>query len=227
LACSKENFRLAWSRTELRGCSLLAIDLLGFGRSPRPAEFSYHLEDHARILAAVIDGRALKNVHLVAHSMGGTIALLMSQHVLGRLKSCVLVEPRLLQSSSSIAREISELDFDQFRSDFLPRFRRRCNTDRRGLFDAERVDPEGFYRSACSMTRWLAGDSMVRRFLDVTCPAVFVYGRENNHLAELESLPLSMQYGVEAAGHFVMQDNPNGFYHYLAVQLQQYTDAVR
>jgi pimeloyl-ACP methyl ester carboxylesterase len=215
LACSKENFRPAWSRQELSGCSLLAVDLLGFGRSPRPADFSYRLEDQARILASVIDGRALKNVHLVAHSMGGTIALLMPQQVLARLKTCILIEPRMSRRSSNVAKEISGLDWQQFQTDFLPRFKQRCINNQRFGFDVERVDPAGFYKSALSMTQWLAGDSILNRFMNAPCPRVFVYGRDNPHLAELETVPADLQYGIEGAGHFVMHDNPDRFYRYL------------
>jgi pimeloyl-ACP methyl ester carboxylesterase len=220
MACSKENFRAAWSRRELTGCSLLAVDMPGFGRSPRPAEFSYRLEDQARLLAAVIDGRALKKVHLVAHSMGGTIALLMPQRILARLKSCILIEPRMLRSSSNIAREISHLDFNQFQTDFLPRFKYRCIANQQIGFDAERADPTGFYKSALSMTQWLSGDSIVNRFFSAPCPRVFMYGRDNPHLEELRVVPASLQYGVAAAGHFVMQDNPDGFYEYLGSRVQ-------
>jgi pimeloyl-ACP methyl ester carboxylesterase len=116
LGCSKENWRQAWGVRELRDNSFLAVDFLGFGHSPRPAQFGYRLEDQAAVLAAVIDAHALKRIHLVAHSMGGTIALLLPARILSRLGSLILVEPRLVNSSCGIAAEAVKYTYEEFTS---------------------------------------------------------------------------------------------------------------
>ena len=105
LGCSKESWRRAWSSPALYGCSLLAIDLPGFGASPRPPDFSYDLEDQAGLLAGVIDAHASRRVCVVAHSMGGTVATLLPDAASRRVDSLVLVEGRLLASSCGIASE--------------------------------------------------------------------------------------------------------------------------
>ena len=55
LGCSKLSWRSAWMRPELRDMSLLAIDLPGFGHSPCPEDFGCELEEHAEVLAGVVD----------------------------------------------------------------------------------------------------------------------------------------------------------------------------
>jgi len=210
--CSKKNFHAAWQRPELRECSLLAPDLPGFGRSPRPAEFSYRLQDHARVLAALIDTFASRRIHLVAHSMGGTIALLLSRRILSRMASLILVEPRLMTASSGLARDISRMGLETFRDEYLPRFRRRYASDPDAPFDLDRADPAGFYRSACSMVECLAHGDMMRRFREAPCEKLFVYGSLNRHLPELAGLAPADVTEIANAGHFVMLDNADGFY---------------
>lgn len=53
----------------------IAPDLLGFGLSERPRDFSYTPEAHARELATFVDALGLRNITLVVHDFGGPIAL--------------------------------------------------------------------------------------------------------------------------------------------------------
>ena len=55
---------------------LYLIDLKGHGRSSRPHDERYSLEDQADILLAFLDHERLSNVVLVGHSYGGAVALI-------------------------------------------------------------------------------------------------------------------------------------------------------
>jgi len=48
-------------------------DLLGYGRSEKPADFSYSVHDEARIVVGFLDAMGLKQVDLGGWSMGGWI----------------------------------------------------------------------------------------------------------------------------------------------------------
>src|SRR5882757_5644792 len=65
------------ARPELAGRRTLFVDLPGHGISDRPADFGYTLEDHADALAAVLDADHVTEVELVAHSMGGAVAIVL------------------------------------------------------------------------------------------------------------------------------------------------------
>lgn len=212
LGCSKESWRQAWSARNLYGWSLLAIDLPGYGASPRPPGFTYELEVQAELLASVVDAHASRRVWIVAHSMGGAIATLLPQAAARRVDGLVLVEGRLVSSSCGIAAETARVDREDFESALFPRFRRRVAADRRAAFDLERADREAFYRSAGSLMKWTTGSGLVSRFDAFACPRAFVYGSENRHLAELERLDAELAHEIDAAGHFVMNDNPGDFY---------------
>jgi pimeloyl-ACP methyl ester carboxylesterase len=221
LGCSKRSWRDAWSRPEMRGKALLAVDLPGFGHTQEPRGFDYSLEHQAGVLKSLIDGFASRRIHLVAHSMGGTIGLLLPDRILARLAGLYLVEPRLMKSSCGIAAEASRTSFEQFTADVFPRFRRRARGDETVAFDLHHADPEAFYKCSCSLIRETAGQKMIRRFEAAPCRQVFIYGARNSHLDELEIIDPHLTVAVQDAGHFVMHDNPDGFYKQLSGQMAE------
>ncbi len=216
LGCSKRSFQGAWAETRLRARSLLAIDLPGFGRSPRPDACSYELDELAGVLTALIDAHATRRIHVVAHSMGGSLALLVPSRALARLENLVLVEPRLLKESCGIAAEASRHEFNEFQCEFMPQFRQRCMTDPRVTFDVDLADPGAFHAAARSLLHWAGSGELLQRFLHAPCPVWFWYGQDNRHLAELSRLPASQIQGFSDAAHFPMHDNPSAFYGRLA-----------
>jgi pimeloyl-ACP methyl ester carboxylesterase len=221
LGCSKENWRAAWGRPELRGKSLLAYDLIGFGHSPRPPEFNYTLENQAGLLSGVIDAYAVRRIHLVAHSMGGTIALLLPNRALARFASLNLVEPRLKKSSCGIAAEAAQGDFNQFTSEVFPRFRKRISRDSTAAFDLDRADLNAFYQSSCSLIHWTRDDEMLRRFDGAPCRKTLIFGGLNQHLEELGIIDNALKFEVSGAGHFMMHDQQHAFYGGLASMISR------
>ncbi|HHQ14833.1 MAG TPA: alpha/beta hydrolase [Chromatiales bacterium] len=216
LGCSKRSFQGAWAEPRLRAFSLLAVDLPGFGRSPRPEGYSYELDEQAGVLTALIDAHATRRIHVVAHSMGGSLALLVPPRTLARLDNLVLVEPRLLKESCGVAAEASRHEFDEFQREFMPQFRQRCMADPRVTFDVDLADPVAFHAAARSLLHWAGTGELLDRFLHAPCPVWFWYGQDNRHLAELSHLPAAQTQSFSDAAHFPMQDNPSAFYGHLA-----------
>ncbi|NND37771.1 MAG: alpha/beta hydrolase [Gammaproteobacteria bacterium] len=216
LGCSKESWREAWSHPAMSGRSLLAIDLPGFGASPRPEGFSYDLEEQAGLLASIIDAHASRNLCVVAHSMGGAIAALLPAPAARRIDSLVLVEGRLVSSSCGIAGATARVERAEFDAETWPKFRRQVASDGSAAFDLDRADRGAFYESGRSLIRWTAGHGLVQRYESFECARAFVYGDANRHLDELALLDPNSIYRIEGAGHFVMNDNPAAFYSLLA-----------
>nr|AFK37610.1 unknown [Lotus japonicus] len=83
---------------------LIAIDLLGFGKSPKPRDCSYTLKDHVEMIQkSVIQPLQLSSFHLVAHSMGCIVALSLAAKYPTCVKSITLVAPPYSSSESSDA----------------------------------------------------------------------------------------------------------------------------
>uniref|UniRef100_A0A2P2JKD4 Uncharacterized protein MANES_08G151600 n=1 Tax=Rhizophora mucronata TaxID=61149 RepID=A0A2P2JKD4_RHIMU len=87
---------------------LFAVDLLGFGGSPKPRECSYTLRDHLEMIEkSVIDPFELNSFHLVAHSMGCIIALALAAKHPKLVKSVTLVAPPYFPNAKEEASSIS------------------------------------------------------------------------------------------------------------------------
>jgi pimeloyl-ACP methyl ester carboxylesterase len=67
-------------------------DLIGFGRSQQPADFSYSVRDQAAVLLAFMDSLGLKQVDLGGWSMGGWIVQLLAIQHPERVSRLVLID---------------------------------------------------------------------------------------------------------------------------------------
>lgn len=73
---------------------LFAVDLLGFGRSPKPNESLYTLREHLDMIEkSVLEPYKVKSFHIVAHSLGCILALALTVKHPGLVKSLTLLAP--------------------------------------------------------------------------------------------------------------------------------------
>ncbi|KAF8698492.1 hypothetical protein HU200_035232 [Digitaria exilis] len=73
---------------------LFAVDLLGFGRSPKPADSLYTLREHVEMIErSVIERYGVRSFHIVAHSLGSILALALAVKYPAAVKSLTLVAP--------------------------------------------------------------------------------------------------------------------------------------
>ncbi|GAA4500595.1 alpha/beta hydrolase [Hymenobacter ginsengisoli] len=75
------------------GSHLLAPDLPGFGDEAAPAGFDYSVASYADWVAAYIEHNELEDYHLLGHSMGGKIALLLAARRPAGLRGVLLLSP--------------------------------------------------------------------------------------------------------------------------------------
>lgn len=54
---------------------ILAVDLLGFGNSPKPTWAKYNTQEHAKALARTLRKRRVKKCIIVGHSLGSLVAI--------------------------------------------------------------------------------------------------------------------------------------------------------
>lgn len=73
---------------------LLAVDLLGFGRSPKPTDSLYTLREHIEMIEkSVLEAHNLRSFHIVAHSLGCILALALAVRHPHSVKSLTLLAP--------------------------------------------------------------------------------------------------------------------------------------
>ncbi|XP_055821782.1 probable lysophospholipase BODYGUARD 3 [Solanum dulcamara] len=73
---------------------LFAVDLLGFGRSPKPSDSLYTIREHLEMIEkSVLEPHKVKSLHIVAHSLGCILALALAVKYPGSVKSLTLIAP--------------------------------------------------------------------------------------------------------------------------------------
>jgi len=76
---------------------IVLVDLKGFGESPKIPDHAYSVYDHAKILVKFIEQKKLTHLNIVAHSLGGGVAL-----VLGLMQRDHLLAPKTIESLTLI-----------------------------------------------------------------------------------------------------------------------------
>ncbi|MGW2615345.1 alpha/beta fold hydrolase [Streptomyces sp. NPDC001500] len=201
------------SRPELAGRRSLFVDLPGHGISDRPAEFGYTLEDHAGALAAALDAAGVTGAELVAHSMGGSVAVVLAHRRPDLVARLVLTEANLdafpppTAGSSGIASYTED--------DFVGGGYARV-LDQVGPVWAATMrlaDPRALHRSAVGLRR--GSDPVMREILTGlnTVDRVCLQGELTGELDGAEALRAAgvRVVTVPGAGHNVMFDRPDVF----------------
>ncbi|KAF5206993.1 alpha/beta-Hydrolases superfamily protein, partial [Thalictrum thalictroides] len=73
---------------------LFAVDLLGFGKSPKPTDSLYTLREHIDMIErSTIEPYKMQSFHIVAHSLGCILALAIAVKYPKAIKSLTLLAP--------------------------------------------------------------------------------------------------------------------------------------
>ena len=213
LGCSKDSFHHFWNRTDFNGYSVLAPDLVGFGDSTKSESFSYTMEAQARICAEILTEFSDKNLHIIAHSMGGAVALLLPDKIKNGAKTFVNVEGNLIGADCEIiSRKIISVSLDVFESDILPELRDKFNRLGEGYTAMDSTSAHVLYQSAESLVAWSDSNKLLEMFLVLPCRKAYFYGYENAEHPTVASLGDVPKVKIKRSGHFPMNDNPADFY---------------
>lgn len=216
LGCSKESFRDIWFRDEFNDFSILSLDLLGFGDSSKPLKFLYKMEDHASVCAKVVNAIPSKKIHIVAHSMGGAVGLLLPVSVLNSALTFANLEGNLSKEDCGIVSQRTvNVSFQKFESEVLPEFKELSKSFGKGRFSLDSALPLGFYKSAESLVRWSNSGELISRFKNLCCRKSYFYGEKNADTVALHRLNSIEKIMIGRSGHFLMNDNPEAFYSHL------------
>lgn len=214
LGCSHDSFRYLRNQSELDDVSALSVDLLGFGASDRPGQFSYSMEDQAALCAALLEQIKFGRLHVVAHSMGGAIGLLLPPELLSPDASFANVEGNLIAEDCGItSRRAAAVPFETFETEIFPEYKVQFA----GYASLDSASPDAFYRSAQSLVRWSDSGELLKKFSDLRCRKKYFFGDENRNHPTVVATKSFPQVEISRSGHFPMLDNPNDFYSALAM----------
>ena len=193
--------------------TVYAVDLKGFGDSPKPDDGAYTLRDHADAVLRLIERRNLTDLAIVGHSMGGGVAMLVAlelQRRAGiRLRGLVLIGS--IGASQPIPRMLVMLRLplagELIAWGVPPRTFIRAGM-RSAYFDPRRIEP-AFVEAYAAPLRTRAGrraalatvrqtapsdvDALFRRAGEIRAPVLLLWGHEDR------VVPLSAGERLEAA----------------------------
>jgi len=224
LACSKESFDGAWEEPKLKKYSLLAVDLPGFGGSSRPGSFSYTMEDHAGVVYEILRKFPQRKVHIVGHSMGGAVAVMVAKKNPRRFVSLMSVDGCLGGQNVNSQQQSTPLTFEEFTGKLEERIiRAQGKPEEKGLrlwYEWSRsADPEGFKKSDESLIKWSRSGKLVDMFLGLRMKKAYFYPDRDGLPAPLKHTRKTRKIEVSKSGHFIMNDNPGEFYPRLAAEM--------
>lgn len=207
--------------------SVYAIDLPGFGRSEKSKSFRYSFKNYASLVRGCLDYFQLEKVSIVAHSMGGQIALYTAKMVPDKIDKLVL-----LCSSGYLQRAKKALiccSYLPFFSQFVKWYIHRKDVKeylQNVFYDHSLITnnhikefemplrENGFYKALVRLLRYREGDLTSEQLREITVPVLLIWGKEDRvvpvHIGnKLEKdLPNATLVTYNEAGHLITEERP-------------------
>lgn len=208
----------------LAGHRSLLVDLLGHGISDRPAAFDYTLEDHADALARALTSADVTGAELVAHSMGGSVAIVLAARHPRLVSRLVLVDANLdplpRRPGSGGSSGIAAYSEEEFLAGGWQEVRDRVGPH---WWSTMRLAcREALYRSAVHLVRGTT-PTMRELLMDLEIPRTYLLPEDDGPLPGADALAGAgvAVVSIPDCGHNIMLDNPDAFASATAAALRQ------
>ncbi|MDF3299403.1 alpha/beta fold hydrolase [Streptomyces tropicalis] len=200
------------ARPDVAGRRSLFVDLPGHGISDRPEQYGYALAEHADALAAALDEAELTGAELIAHSMGGSVAVVLAHRRPGLVSRLVLTEANLDPYPPATAGSSGIASFGE--EEFVDGGHARVLEKAGPLWAATMrlAGPRALHRSAVHLRR--GSDPTMRHILQgLDVERLYLQGELSGALEGRDALEASgvRVVTVPGAGHNIMFDNPDVF----------------
>lgn len=197
---------------DLAGRRSLFLDLPGHGISDCPDSFGYTLEENADVVAIALDQAGVAGAELIAHSMGGAVALVLAHRRPDLVSRLVLTEANLDPSPAPTAGSstIASFDEDEFVAGGFAQVLERVGPTWAATMRL--ADPRGLHRTAVGLRK--GSQPTMRAILEaLDVDRVYVQGARSGELPGQEALEAAgvRVVTVPDAGHNVMFDDPDAF----------------
>ncbi len=219
LGCAKENFADLWDAPALADLALLAPDLPGHGASQGLAPDAWSMEGAAAAVRDLLRDRAagVRRLHLVVHSSGGAVGLLLAQDPPIPLASFVNVEGNLIAADCALlSRRSAEMSLKLFRDEKFARLKARAreaaDPGLRAWADwVEACSAEAFHAAARSVVAWSDSGRLLEMFRELAVPKLYVCGACSAVPEVLACIEDTPKREIPDCGHFVMLERPAEF----------------
>ena len=208
--------------------SWIIPDLLGHGDSSKSDKVeAYTMNQQAKCLVAVLEKENVEQLSLLAHSMGGAIAvslieLLNQQSVpITKLKLLLYLEGNLDAGDAFFSSMFAEMSFSEFQQEYES----ICSKIQGDSEEEYMIDYISAFREAGPFTIWASskdlaplsvkGNLLNRLLAHRDFPCYFIFGENNRGVYSSEKLVRDAQLPllfIPNAGHGLHTENPSYFW---------------
>ncbi len=211
---------------DLKRYSWIVTDLIGHGDSVKPEDTSaYSMENQAECLYDILLEEKVDQVRIIAHSMGGPIAIsLLEQMESSSAVTATLLlylEGNLDEGDAFFSSKVASMPLEEYKQKFESWCRRALEQTedqsmKSWIHGIKQAGPFTIWASSKDLVAVSKTDNLLPRLFDVfDGPMYFVFGGENAGKYTSEKLVKesgeSILY-VPNAGHAMHEDNPTGFW---------------
>lgn len=216
LGCSAKGFSSALLSEDLKDFSLLTIDLVGHGHSQKLVSFSYTLEDQAQICLKLLKGLWSDDIHLVGHSMGGAVAILLAQSL--KCRSFSSIEGNLVaEDCGPISRTPISMSLQDYEQIGFDQTKTYLSNYAAGTFYLEETSALAFYRSSQSLVQLTDSNQLLSMMQSLDTRSAYIFGEKNADMPVVKQIQAPIaSIQIPNASHFPMVENPVYLYRALA-----------
>jgi pimeloyl-ACP methyl ester carboxylesterase len=225
LGGAKENFWEACKSSALSDHTLIGFDNPGTGNSTYYDDFPLDVDDVAAITTLFVEQLKLSHFILVGASMGGLITLLyLKREGLNKVKAYINIEGNLMPEDCMFSSKVVGYDFDTFANEVFARtvvtMKEKRNPGYHIIANNLQLNTnvKSYYNYSFQTVKYSSTGELLKQYLSMNIPRLFVYGDENKNLSYLPELAknnMNMQ-AVSGSNHFVFYDNPKEMYDVMA-----------
>ncbi len=214
---------------------VVAVDLKGFGQSPKPRDGRYSILDQVDLIEALIDRLDLQDLTLVGHSYGGGVALLTSLRLLAkdpaRLSRLVLIGSAAYEEGTPAFIRLLQIPLlGDLAVRLIPEAWQVKHILRKAYYADDKISDEALRAYTAPLeqpgakhaalhtaraVRELDLDALNRQFPNISVPTFIVWGRQDE-IIPLElgqrlaaAIPDSTLRIVENCGHIPHEEQPD------------------
>lgn len=212
LQSSKEAFIRIQSDIEKQlEISTLSIDLVGFGNSEKPDNFSYDLISQATMVKDILRELEIRNIILIGHSYGGMISTYLSNQSDLNLLALISLEGNLTRGDCGESMNVANLSFSDFQPYYNELISKLDNTKKFSeQFRAKalkKIPNHVFHKSSKTIVEWSTTSNLYEIFTNIKIPKLLVIGSESGYQTKPDDEATTIKI-IRNAGHFMLLEKP-------------------
>ena len=221
LGGAKENFLESCKSDSLAEHTLICFDNPGTGNSTYYDDFTLNVDDLAAITSLFIEQLDIVNFILCGTSMGGLTTLLyLKRGGYAKVKAYINIEGNLLPEDCMFSSKVITYDYDTFKNQIFPNtiveMKKNGNTGYHIIANNLQMNTniKSYYNYSFQTVEYSATGELLKQYLTMKIPRVFIYGEENSSLSYIPTFLKNDMNVKEISGsnHFVFYDNPKELY---------------